>query len=240
MFTILVANPKGGAGKSTLTTNIAGMLASLKQRVVIMDLDKQQSATNWLARRPDALPKIMSWTEDTDLGDLRNFAPQWMIIDTHARLRRTDRTYLLSRANVVLVPVNPSVFDIEATAKFLLKLHQDPNVQSGRVAIGLIGSRTDSRTRIAQELSSFFQRSGLPVVAYVPDGVHYPQCARDGTSIYELPRGRTEQQLEAWQPLVAWLKSNVARSRAEKTAQRAGASQPGAMNLPAHGVVQIA
>ncbi len=231
MYTILVANPKGGAGKSTLSTNIAGMLASTRQRVVIMDLDKQQSAINWLARRPAALPKIMSWNEDTDMEELRAFAPQWMIIDTHARLRRADRTYLLSRANFVLVPVNPSVFDIEATAKFLLKLHQDTNVQSGKVAIGLIGSRTDSRTRMAQELNSFFQRSGLPVVMFVPDSVIYPQCARDGMSIYDLPRSRTEQQIEAWQPLVDWIKSQMARSKDFAAAVSA---------VPERGVVQIA
>ncbi|MGL5004234.1 MAG: ParA family protein, partial [Casimicrobium sp.] len=124
----------------------------------------------------------------------------------------------LARANVVLVPVNPSVFDIEATAKFLLKLLQDENVRSGRVAIGLVGSRTDRRTRIAQELASFFERSGLPVIAYVPDSVLYPQCARDGTSIYDLPRARTQQQLDAWQPLVAWLKTQVTRARSRKSA----------------------
>ena len=231
MYTILVANPKGGAGKSTLSTNIAGMLASTRQRVVIMDLDKQQSATNWLARRPALLPKIMSWNEDTDMEELRAFGPQWMIIDTHARLRRADRTYLLSRANFVLVPVNPSVFDIEATAKFLIKLHQDTNVQSGKVAIGLVGSRTDSRTRMAQELNSFFQRSGLPVVMFVPDSVLYPQCARDGMSIYDLPRNRTEQQLEAWQPLVDWIKTQMARNKAGDAAGVA---------VPEHGVVQVA
>ena len=214
MFTILIANPKGGAGKSTLTTNIAGMLASTKQRVVIMDLDKQQSATNWLARRPTVLAKIMPWNEDTDMEELRLFAPQWMVVDTHARLRRADRTYLLSRANCVLVPVNPSVFDIEATAKFLIKLHADPNVQSGKVAIGLVGSRTDSRTRMAQELNSFFKRSGLPVVMFVPDSVVYPQCARDGVSIYDLPASRTEQQIEAWIPLVNWIKGQLTRVRA--------------------------
>lgn len=221
MFTILVANPKGGAGKSTLTTNISGMLAARKQRVVIMDLDTQQSATHWLERRPVAFPKIMSWTDQTDLAEVRAFAPKWMVIDTHTRLRRTDRSNLLARADVVLVPVNPSVFDIEATAKFLLKLHQDPNVQSGRVAIGLVGSRTDSRTRIAQELSSFFKRSGLEIVAYVPNSVLYPQCARDGLSIFDIPRTRTEQQLEAWQPLIEWLKKHVARARRNgKTAMR--------------------
>jgi chromosome partitioning protein len=231
MYTILVANPKGGAGKSTLSTNIAGMLASTRQKVVIMDLDKQQSATNWLGRRSSLLPKIMSWNEDTDMEELRTFAPQWMIIDTHARLRRADRTYLLSRANFVLVPVNPSVFDIEATAKFLIKLHQDTNVQSGKVAIGLIGSRTDSRTRMAQELNSFFQRSGLPVVMFVPDSVIYPQCARDGMSIYDLPRNRTEQQLEAWQPLIDWIRAQMARSKDFA----ATVTTP-----PEHGVVQVA
>ena len=234
MYTILVANPKGGAGKSTLTTNIAGMLATTRQKVVIMDLDKQQSATNWLARRPAMLPKIMSWNEDTDMEELRSFAPQWMIIDTHARLRRADRTYLLSRANFVLVPVNPSVFDIEATAKFLIKLHQDTNVRSRKVAIGLVGSRTDSRTRMAQELNRFFQRSGLPVVMFVPDSVVYPQCARDGMSIYDLPRTRTEQQLEAWQPLVEWIKGQMARS---KSFALAGVT---AATVPEHGVVQFA
>jgi chromosome partitioning protein len=233
MYTILVANPKGGAGKSTLSTNIAGMLASNRQRVVIMDLDKQQSATNWLARRPALLPKIMSWTEDTDMEELRAFGPQWMIIDTHARLRRADRTYLLSRANFVLVPVNPSVFDIEATAKFLLKLHQDPNVQSGKVAIGMIGSRTDSRTRMAQELNNFFKRSGLPVVMFVPDSVLYPQCARDGMSIFDMPRTRTEQQLDAWQPLIDWIRQQIARDKA------AGAAG-GDAAVPEHGVVQVA
>jgi len=236
MYTILVANPKGGAGKSTLSTNIAGMLAQTKQRVVIMDLDKQQSATNWLARRPAMLPKIMAWNEDTDMEELRAFAPQWMVIDTHARLRRADRTYLLSRANFVLIPVNPSVFDIEATAKFLIKLHQDPNVQSGKVAIGLVGSRTDSRTRMAQELHSFFQRSGLPVVMYVPDSVVYPQCARDGMSIYDLPKNRTEQQIEAWQPLVDWLRTQLARVRAAEAARSAAAAPETARP----GVVQVA
>ncbi|MGL5004698.1 MAG: AAA family ATPase, partial [Casimicrobium sp.] len=136
MFTILIANPKGGSGKSTLATNLAGMVASLKQRVVIMDLDKQQSASHGLDRRPSALPKIMAWTDKSDRAALAAFAPKWMVIDTHTRLNRADRVQLLARANVVLVPVNPSVFDIEATAKFLLKLLPDDNVRSGRVAIG--------------------------------------------------------------------------------------------------------
>ena len=107
----------------------------------------------------------------------------------------------------------------------------DSNVQSGKVAIGLVGSRTDSRTRMAQELNSFFQRSGLPVVMFVPDSVVYPQCARDGMSIYDLPRNRTEQQLEAWQPLVEWIRAQMLRSKEFADATT---------TVPEHGVVQIA
>jgi chromosome partitioning protein len=216
MFTILIASPKGGSGKSTLATNVAGLLAARKQRVVIMDLDKQQSSRSWLARRPAALPKILPWAKDSDLAALTAFRAHWMVIDTHARLRRPERSALLSRANVVLVPVNPSVFDIEATAKFLLKLQADPNVQSGRTAIGLIGSRADSRTRMGKELAHFFAASGLPAVMYVPDSVLYTHCAHDGMSIFDLPQTRTGQQVEAWQPLVGWLKSQVAQRRAAK------------------------
>ncbi len=214
MFTIVIASPKGGAGRSTLTTNLAGMLAARKQRVVVMDLDKQRSASGWLARRPAALPKIVSRNEETDLATLRAFAPRWMVIDTQARLRRADRAQLLARANVMLVPVSPSVFDIEATAKFLTKVQQDPNVQSGKVAIALVGIRADGRTRIAKELASFFSQSGLPVIAYIPDSVLYRSCALDGTSIFDLPRTRAEQQIEAWRSITAWIKTQLARSKA--------------------------
>ena len=111
------------------------------------------------------------------------------------------------------------------------------HVQSGKVAIGLVGSRTDSRTRMAQELHSFFQRSGLPVVMYVPDSVVYPQCARDGMSIYDLPRNRTEQQIEAWQPLVDWLRAQLARVRASDAARGATAASA---EIAKPGVVQVA
>jgi chromosome partitioning protein len=212
MFRIVIASPKGGSGKSTLAINLAGLLAARKQRVVIMDLDKQQSSLRWLARRPAALPKIVGWREANDLNDVKAFRPRWMVVDTHARLLRADRAQLLSRADVVLVPVSASVFDIEATAVFLRKLQADPHVQSGKVALGLVGARVHGRTKMGKELASFFEKSGLPIVMYVPDSVLYPQCAADGISIFDLPRTRNEQQLDAWQPLTAWLKSQVARA----------------------------
>jgi chromosome partitioning protein len=216
MFTILIASPKAASGKTMLATNVAGMLSARKQRVAIMDLDKRGASTQWIGVRPNALPKIIALGSSTDHAVADAFRPRWLVIDTHARLSRDDRNNLLERANVVLVPVNGSVYDIEASAKLLIKLHQDPNVRSGRVAVGVVGSRVDARTRIARELTNFFKRTGVEVVAYIPDSVHYAQCARVGLSIFDLPSARTTEQLAAWQPLVDWLKTRVAAAKASK------------------------
>ncbi len=216
MFTILIVSPKGASGKTTLATSIAGMLAARKQRVAMMDLDKRAASAQWIGVRPNALTKIVALGGHKDGAAADAFRPRWLVIDTHARLSRDDRNNLLARANVVLVPVNGSVFDIEASAKLLIKLHQDPNVRSGRVAVGVVGSRVDARTRIARELTSFFRRTGVDVVAFVPDSAHYAQCARVGLSIFDLPSARTSEQLAAWQPLVDWLKTRVAAAKTSK------------------------
>ena len=69
---------------------------------------------------------------------------------------------------------------------------------------------------------------------FVPDSVVYPQCARDGApSIYDLP-ARTEQQLDAWQPLVNWLRSQLTRMRSAEATRGSNQAPVGA------GVVQIA
>src|SRR2546423_15179904 len=84
MQTILVANPKGGSGETTLATNLAGWLAGRKQRVVLADFDSLRSATEWLARRPPLFPAIASWTPDEDRQEIKEHNPHWLGIDTPA------------------------------------------------------------------------------------------------------------------------------------------------------------
>ena len=87
------------------------MRASTKPRVVIMDLDKQQSATNWLARRPAMLPKIMLWNEETDMEALRVFAPQWMVVDTDSRTRMAQELNgFFKRSGLPVVMLVPDSF----------------------------------------------------------------------------------------------------------------------------------
>ncbi len=65
MKNVLIANPKGGSGKSTLATNLAGYFAMRGKQVMLEDLDRQQSAANWLTRRPIEAPSIFSSNKKT-------------------------------------------------------------------------------------------------------------------------------------------------------------------------------
>src|SRR5262250_1745030 len=115
MQTILVANPKGGSGKTTLATNVAGWLATRRQRVVLADFDPLRAATDWLSRRPPLFPAISGWTADGAKRELKGEPPQWLVIDTPAELHGESLRDAMRRADILLVPVSPSAFDMGAT-----------------------------------------------------------------------------------------------------------------------------
>nr|HQT27557.1 ParA family protein [Burkholderiales bacterium] len=81
--TLLVANPKGGSGKTTLATHVASYLANRNERVVLWDLDRQRSALKWLEIRAEALPRILPFNsrEDEKLAGMN-----WLILDSPAGL----------------------------------------------------------------------------------------------------------------------------------------------------------
>ena len=118
MQTILVANPKGGSGKTTLATNIAGWLAGKRQDVLLRDLDPQQSSAEWLERRPALFPRIAGSAPDAKHGH-RHSDPDWRVVDTPAGLHGDDLRDAIKRADVMLVPLTPSAFDMTAAAHFL-------------------------------------------------------------------------------------------------------------------------
>jgi len=139
MRTILVANPKGGSGKTTLATNIAGWLAGKRQRVVLADNDRQQTATQWLARRPALFPRIAGLAADATKKDLKEF--DWCVVDSAAGLRGEDLRESTRIADVMLVPVSPSAFDIAATARFLATVSETKAVRQGMLPLGLVAMR---------------------------------------------------------------------------------------------------
>jgi chromosome partitioning protein len=204
MRTILVANPKGGSGKTTLATNVAGWLAGRRQRVVLRDLDPQRSATEWLERRPALFPRIGGLAGNAKHGS-GDADQDWRVVDTPAGLHGEDLRDAVRRADVMLVPLTPSAFDMAATRHFLAAIHERKAVRRGELALGIVAMRVDPRTRSAAELDAFLDAFDFPVVAHLRDTQVYVHCARDGASVFDLPRSRGEQDWQQWKPLTRWI-----------------------------------
>ena len=181
MQTIVIANPKGGSGKTTLATNIAGWLAGKRQRVVLADADPQHSSTQWLQRRPPLFPAIVGHNGDGKKKDLKDFDPQWAVVDTAAGSHGESLRDAVRRADVMLVPLAASTFDMAATQRFLATLAEYKAVRQGALALGIVANRVDARTRAAGELDEFLKSFDFPVIAHLRDTagatsimLHYP------------------------------------------------------------------
>lgn len=211
MQTLLIANPKGGSGKTTLATNIAGFLAGKRQRVVLADEDPQQSSTQWMSRRPPLFPRVHAKPDGK--RELKDVDPQWVVVDSPAGIHSAELRAELRRANALIVPLSPSVFDMAATARFLETVAETKAVKGGELAVALVATRVDARTHSAAELDTFLKATGFPVIAHLRDTQTYVHCARDGLSVFDLPRSRGEQEWEQWRPLTRWIGKHAAAGK---------------------------
>ena len=199
MRVILVANPKGGSGKTTLATNLAGYLAAQDQRVSILDMDRQKSATQWHAMRDAALPDIQVLREGQRADS------DWLVIDSPAGMHGKSLERALKLAHRVVVPIAPSLFDIRASQDFLDVLRAEKAARKSRAFAGVVGMRVDPRTRAGVTLELFMAQQGLPVLAYLRNTQHYVNAAFEGKSLFDLPPHVAERDIEQWQELIDWL-----------------------------------
>ncbi|MFP6559896.1 ParA family protein [Paraburkholderia sp. B3] len=205
MTVIVVANPKGGVGKSTLSTNLAGYFAAQGEWVALADLDRQQSAHAWLDLRPATLPPIESWNVDLDDPQKPPKGLERAIIDTPAGLHGNRLAAIVALADKVIVPLQPSMFDILATQDFLDRLAKEKSVRKGSIEVGVVGMRVDARTRSADQLQRFVEGLKLPVLGYLRDTQNYVQLAAHGLTLWDVAKSRVEKDLEQWQSILAWV-----------------------------------
>jgi chromosome partitioning protein len=203
MPVIVVANPKGGVGKSTVATNIAGYWASRGQQVMLGDADRQQSSRLWLSLRPPQARTIASWelTEGQVARPPRGTTH--VVLDTPAGLQGKLFQDALRHADKVLVPLQPSVFDIFATRAFLDDLAQHRN--SRQLQVGIVGTRVDARTIAADKLQEFVAGLGLPVLGLLRPTQNYVHLAARGLTLFDLAQTKVERDLDQWQGIARWL-----------------------------------
>ncbi len=205
MRSFLIANPKGGSGKSTLATNLAGLFAGQGHSVMLGDIDRQQSSREWLKLRPPGLPPIRSW--DIQPGEPAR-PPRdttHAVLDTPAGLHGKKLTQMLKLVHRVIVPLQPSLFDILATKTFIDALLEEKAIRNHETFFAVVGMRVDARTRSAHELERFMETQGLPVLAYLRDTQNYVQAVAHGLTIFDLPASRAEKDWEQWQAIVDWV-----------------------------------
>lgn len=203
MPVVVVANPKGGVGKSTVATNIAGYFASRGHRVMLGDADRQQSSRLWLRLRPPGARAISGW----DLGEGELAKPPrgttHVVLDTPAGLHGKMMKELLQAADKVVVPLSPSIFDIYATRAFLDKLAEHRH--ASRLQVGIVGTRVDARTIAADKLQEFVGSLGLPVLGLLRPTQNYVHLAARGLTLSDVAPGKVERDLEQWQGICRWL-----------------------------------
>ncbi len=204
MKTILIANPKGGSGKTTLATNLAGYFASQKRNVYLLDLDKQQSSASWLERRPTNLAKIKKLNELSDASKKKH--ADFIVIDSPAGLRGDKLKSLIKEADWVIVPMQASIYDRTATQDFIEKLKDEKAVRKERTFVAMLGMRINSRTKATQHLEQFLTESGFPSIGTLRDTQIYAHSAEEGSSIFDMPLYRVKKDIEQWIPLLAWLR----------------------------------
>jgi chromosome partitioning protein len=201
MPVIVIANPKGGVGKSTIATNLAGYLSYQGYNVMLGDVDVQQSSRSWLELRPGSLPPIKPW----DIVDGHIVRPPkgttHMVLDTPAGLNGKMLENTLRIADKVLVPLQASMFDILATQSFLQIL----SGRRGKAGIAVIGMRVNARTRAADQLAHYCSNLGLPVLGYLRETQNYVQLAALGATLWDVAPSRVEKDIPQWQELVAWV-----------------------------------
>ena len=204
MPVIVVANPKGGVGKSTLSSNIAGHLAQQGHNVMLGDIDRQQSSRLWLSLRPASLPAIQPWEVDEHFVAKPPKGVTHVVLDTPAGMHGKQLDAVMKIADKVIIPLQASVFDIYPTRDFIAKLHKAR--RSDKVQLAVVGNRIKEHTKATEHLQEFLATLDVPVLTLLRDTQNYAHLAAHGLTLFDVAPAKVEKDLEQWAPLTDWLK----------------------------------
>ena len=204
---VMVMNSKGGSGKSTLATNIACYFASQDAKVAIADYDPQRSSLDWLAMRPDDLPKIsgVAAYEEGIRGVPRD--TDVLVIDAPARTHGAEMNELVRRAETILIPVMPSPIDMKSSARFMEELLELGKVQRQQARLGMVANRVRENTLLFDELEQYLDKLKVPYLGQLRQSTNYLRAYQRGMGIFELPEYLASPDWEQWKPITKWLDS---------------------------------
>ena len=208
MKTVLVASSKGGVGKTTIATHLAAQSALEGLRTALVDADPQSSSTRWAQRRA-VLESAVLPLDGTRRKAWRKGRPEHtlgVVIAAPAGAMAEDLEAFLEVADAVIVPVQPSTLDIEATVPFLDTLAKHPRVRRGQLRVGLVGNKLKPWTNASQQAMELLSEWPYPVVGQLRDSQAYVVMTALGKSLFDYHSAQIREHQADWQSLLKWLK----------------------------------
>ena len=209
---IVILNPKGGSGKSTVATNLAAYYAWKGSRVALMDMDPQGSSIRWLKIRPPELPRIHPIAAyEKQMGVTRAFAlrappgTERLIVDTPAAITGLQMPDIVRDAGAIVVPVLPSEIDIHAASRCIADLLLVAKVHRSERRLVIVANRARRYTRAYQSLIRFLRSLRIPVAAVLRDSQAYVRSAETGMGLHEMKGALLQEDVDTFRPLVEWL-----------------------------------
>jgi chromosome partitioning protein len=231
MLRIMLLNPKGGCGKTTIAASLASYYAACGLRTALEDHDSQGSSTRWLSVRPQDSPRIHGVAAfRSACGVTRTWQMRLpsdverVVVDTSAGLDLTQIPEMVHRSDHIVVPVLASRIDIDAAQDFLALLARTPAVRQGKRRVAVVANRLRGNRRLVREFKSFLAEQQFPFVASLRDSSNYERCAELGVGVHDLDARRTLTDLDQWRPLLAWLDSTRLSTGSESRTGVAGSA----------------
>jgi chromosome partitioning protein len=214
---IVVVNPKGGSGKTTVAVTLAAYFAANGRKSALMDFDPQASAMRWAHNRPNDRPYIYSVAAfDTNPRVTRSYQLRMppdvrhVVVDTPAAMSAQRLSQFTRGAHAILVPVLPSDMDIHAASQLVADLLLVAKVSRRMGRLGVIANRVRENTVAYRRLMRFLESLNIPIVGVLRDSQNYVHAVEQGLGIHELSHSQALKDLESWAPLIGWIEHRLA------------------------------
>lgn len=198
MKVIAVLNQKGGSGKTTVATHLARALQLAGSSVVLIDSDPQGSARDWSAAHEDQPLSVIGIDRPTIERDLKSLAQVDYAVIDGAPQTSDLAVSAIKAADFVLIPVQPSPYDIWAAAELVDMVKQRIELTDGRLKAAFVVSRAIQGTRLGADIGEALEGYGLPVLtARITQRVVYPGAAAKGQTVYDMEHAEAAAEIDA-------------------------------------------